>query len=440
VSRMVRRSTALAIVLVLAVAQAAFAAVTWDGARTTVPGDYSWNYSNSLEYTGTPGTSNFKLHDVYISDASVPEAAQYTTSADGVTWSMAKKISGSANVDGTSIATAGTSVIVGWQTGYNYYDGNYDTTLPRRAQVNISTNSGSTWSGVTSLTGKSGKVDYPMVAAAVTSGGLTNLYAAWVDSKACTVVFRQSSNGGAWSAPISIGTTTAKAEGNAYGCAGYANIAATRDLIAVGYVADDTGTLKVASINLNGNATRATTAGNWSSTTLADKISLTQNGFPFAAASPLNTGVVTVAYNTATAQRYVRYNGTSVSAPATIFANGTVGGKAYRGGYSTLVEPAPDGGYVAMWAGCRDVGITNACNYASAKAKFDLLAATSTNGTTWSTPSQLALSSTSAQLNDEPSAVVVPGTTGVKIYSQYNAYKSTYHYYDVWGWNGSGTL
>jgi len=40
----------------------------------------------------------------------------------------------------------------------------------------------------------------------------------------------------------------------------------------------------------------------------------------------------------------------------------------------------------------------------------------------------------------QPSAVVVPGTTGVKIYSQYNAYKSTYHYYDVWGWNGSGTL
>lgn len=439
-SRMVRRSIALAVVFVLAIAQAAFAAVTWDGARTTIPGNYAWNYSNSLDYTGTPGTSNFKLHEVFVSDASLPEAAKYTRSADGVSWSKPKKISGSANVDGTSVAAAGTSVIVGWQTGYNAYDGNYDTTLPRRAQVNVSTDNGASWSGVTSLSGKSGKVDYPIVAAAKTSGGATNLYAAWVDSKACTVVFRQSSNGGAWSAPISIGTTTAKAEGNAYGCAGYANIAATRDLIAVGYVADDTGTLKVASINLNGNATRATTAGNWSSTTLADKISLAQNGYPIAGASPLNTGVVTIAYDTATAQRYVRYNGTSVSAATTIYTNGTTGGKTYGGGYSTMVEPAPGGGYVAMWAGCRDVGITNPCNYGSAKAKFDLLAATSANGTTWSAPSQLALSSTSSQLNDEPSAVVVSGTTGVKIYSQYNAYKSTYHYYDVWGWNGSGTL
>jgi hypothetical protein len=55
-------------------------------------------------------------------------------------------------------------------------------------------------------------------------------------------------------------------------------------------------------------------------------------------------------------------------------------------------------------------------------------------------PQQLALSSTSAQLNDEPSAVVVPGNSGVDIFAQYNAYKSTYHYYDVWGINGSGSL
>jgi hypothetical protein len=50
------------------------------------------------------------------------------------------------------------------------------------------------------------------------------------------------------------------------------------------------------------------------------------------------------------------------------------------------------------------------------------------------------LASNTAQLNDEPSAVVVPGTSGVDIFAQYNAYKSTYTYYDVWGINGSGTL
>jgi hypothetical protein len=438
--RMSRRSIALAVVLVVAFAQAAFAAVAWDSSRTTIPGNYAWNYSNSLDYTGTAGTSNFRLHEVYVSDASLPEAAKYTRSADGTNWSKPKKVSGAANIDGSSVASAASTVIVGWFTGYNYYDGNYDTSRARRFQVNVSTDAGANWEGVTSLTGKSGKVDYPIVAAARTSDSHTNLYGAWVDSKTCNVVFKQRTDNGAWSSPVTIGSTTAHIEGNAYGCAGYANIAATRDLIAVAYVADDTGTLKVASINLNGNAARATTAGNWSSTTLSDKISLAQNGYPIASASPQNTGIVTVAYNTTTAQRFVRYNGTSVSSATTIYTNGTTGGKTYGGGYSTMVEPAPGGGYVAMWAGCRDVGIANPCNYGSAKAKFDLLSATATNATTWGAPQQLALSSRSAQLNDEPSAVVVPGTSGVDIFAQYNAYKSTYHYYDVWGINGSGTL
>ena len=438
--RFMRRSTVLAIVLIVAIAQVAFAAVTWDNARTTIPGNYAWNYSNSLDYTGTPGTSNFRLHEVYVSDASLPEQAKYTHSADGSNWSKPQKISGGANIDGSSVAAAASTVIVGWFTGYNYYDGNYDTTLARRFQVNVSTDAGASWEGVTSLTGKSGKVDYPIVAAARTSDAHTNLYGAWVDSKSCDVMFRQRTDNGAWSSPVSVGTTTAHIEGNAYGCAGYANIAAVRDLILVGWIAADTGTLKVSYINLNGNAARATNAGNWSHATLADKISVTQNGFPIASASPQNTGVVTFAYNTDTAQKYVRFNGTSISSATTIYTNGTTGGKTYGGGYSTMVEPAPGGGYLAMWAGCRDVGLANPCNYGSAKAKFDLMAASSTNGTTWSAPQQLVLSSTSAQLNDEPSAVVVPGNTGVKIYAQYNAYKSTYHYYDVWGINGTGTL
>ena len=428
-----RRSIALAVVLVLAIAQAAFAAVTWDTARTIIPGNYAWNYSNSMDYTGTPGTSNFKLHDAFISDASLPEAAKYTSSTNGTNWSQSVKVSGSANAEGSSIAAAGTTVIVGWFTGYSYYD---PADAPRRLQVNISTNSGGSWKGVQGLTPKNGQVDYPIVAAAKTSAGPTNVYAAWVDSQSGDVKFKQSSDGGTtWSATVVLGAATGKLIDNAYGYAGYANIAATRDLIAVAWVADATGTLKVARINLNGNAQAATNAANWSTATLGDKISLAQNGYPIASASPLNTSVVTVAYNTTNAQRYVRVTGSSVSSATTIWSNGTIGSQTYSGGYSTAVEPGPGGTYVAMWAGCREVGITNPCNYGSAKAKFDLLAATATNATTWSAPKQLAKSSTTAQLNDEPSLVVVSG----HVYGQYNAYKSNYHYYDVWGWNGTGS-
>ena len=98
--RMMRRSIALAVVLVVAVAQAAFATVTWDTALTTIPGNYAWNYSNSLDFTGTPGTSGFKLHDAYVSDASLPEAVKYTNSANGTTWSKPVKVSGSAHAEG----------------------------------------------------------------------------------------------------------------------------------------------------------------------------------------------------------------------------------------------------------------------------------------------------------------------------------------------------
>jgi hypothetical protein len=93
-----------------------------------------------------------------------------------------------------------------------------------------------------------------------------------------------------------------------------------------------------------------------------------------------------------------------------------------------------------MWAGCRATGITNPCNYDSAKAKFDLVAATSPTGTTFSAPTVVAASTTKAMLNDEASLVVIPGTSGVKVFAQYNAYKSNYGYYDVWANIGNGTL
>src|SRR6186713_1140631 len=177
--RMLRRSIALAVVVVFASANVAFAAVTW-GTRVALPGNYAWNYSNSLDYTGTPGTTNFKVHEAFVSDASLPEAIKYTSSKNGTTWSTAKKVSGSQHAEGSSLAAAGTTVIVGWFTCYSYYDADG---AARQAQVNISTNAGGTWSGVQKLSSAKGKVDYPIVAAAQTSAGPTNVYAAWINSK-----------------------------------------------------------------------------------------------------------------------------------------------------------------------------------------------------------------------------------------------------------------
>jgi len=172
--RTLHRSIAVAVVMILASANVAFAAVSW-GSRVALPGNYAWNYSNSLDYTGTPGTSTFKLHEAYVSDATLPEAVKYTSSKNGTTWSSAKKLSGKQHAEGSSLAAAGSTVIVGWFTGYSSYDA---AGVARQTQVNVSTNNGGTWSGVQKLSGGKGKVDYPIVAAAKTSSGPVNTYAA----------------------------------------------------------------------------------------------------------------------------------------------------------------------------------------------------------------------------------------------------------------------
>ena len=141
---------------------------------------------------------------------------------------------------------------------------------------------------------------------------------------------------------------------------GVPNIAAVGNLISVVWISADDGTMKVRSIDAAGSAAAPATLSNWKATvTLNDKIGTGQNGYPIASASPLAPGVVTIAYNTLTAQKYTKYTGgaSATAAGTLIYTNGTLGGVDYAGGYSTAVEPAPGGGFVAMWAGCRDTGL-----------------------------------------------------------------------------------
>jgi hypothetical protein len=429
-------SLGIALVLCVALAGTALAAITW-GPQKPIPGTFSWNYSNSMDLTGTPGTTSFKLHLAFVSDAKTREAGYHVSSKDGVSWSSPQKITGKQNIDGTSLAAAGNSVIVGWQTGYTFYDPNGAN---RQVQVNYSPDNGGSWKGVTDLSGANGFVDYPVVAAAKTSAGPTNLYVVWVDSVSGKVLFRERSGAGVWSQPTTLGTTTAKILGAAYGYSGYANIAATGDLITVAWISNNKGLLKARTLNLNGHATAATSAANWSATTsLQGNISLKQNGFPIVSASPLRTNVTTIAWNTATKQVYTTANGKSVDpTPITIFANGTAGGRTYTGGYSTTVEPAPNGGYVAGWGSCVDTNLTNDCDYNKNVARFDLLVSTSHTGAagSWTTPKLLGDSAASrrATLNDEPSIVVVPGNA----YSQYNVYNAAYSAYDIYARVGTG--
>jgi hypothetical protein len=232
-----------------------------------------------------------------------------------------------------------------------------------------------------------------------------------------------------------IGSTTLR--DRVVGYHGYANVAAVGNLITVAWVADAKGSLVARAINLSGTSpTAATTRANWNApVVLGGRVSLRQGGYPVASASPLAPGVVTIAWNTPTKQVYTTFDGTAVSpTPTTIWVNGTANGIAYAGGYSTVVEPAP-GGFVAIWAGCRNTSLRNDCNSRKVAARVDLLSASSPDGTVFTAPSLVALATPKGQtLNDQPSIVA----TSAHVYVQYNGSTANFGRYDIFDRIGTG--
>jgi hypothetical protein len=427
-----RRSVILAVGLVLTLAGAASSAISW-GKQHGIPRAYSWNYGDSLDFSGTPADPTFRLLDAFISDATTPQAAYVSSSHDGVTWTTPRRLSSAAvNAEGATIAAAGTRIVVGWVTGFSAYD---PAGAPRRLQVNTSTDGGSTWRGIKSLTPRAGRIDYPIVAATKTAFGPVNLYAVWIDATNGKVYFRERSGAGAWSVPLSIGATTLRDRVDGYH--GFADIAAVGNLITVAWVADAKGSLKARAINLSGKTpTAAATRANWDApVALGGRVSLRQGGYPVVSASPLAPGVVTIAWNTPAKQVYTTFDGTNVTAtPTTIWINGTANAIAYAGGYSTVVEPAP-GGFIAMWAGCEDRSLTNDCNGRNDAARVDLLSATSADGTLFTPPSLVAPATPSRTLNDQASVVA----TSDHVYAQYNGYTANFGRYDVFDRIGTGS-
>ena len=97
----------VALLVVVLTAGTALASVAYPNPRRAIPGNYAYNYSNSLDFTGTPGTAGFRLHDAFVTDGTEPAKVLYVKSKDGVNWTAPAKVSGSANTEGSSLATTG---------------------------------------------------------------------------------------------------------------------------------------------------------------------------------------------------------------------------------------------------------------------------------------------------------------------------------------------
>ncbi len=428
-----RRGVVLGLGLIVATAVPSFASITW-GPPAALPRPYSWNYGNALDATGAPGTARFRLTDVFVSDATTPQAAFATSSHDGVAWSTPKRLSTrDVNAENATVAAAGSRLVAGWMTGFSPYD---RAGAPRRIQVTVSSDRGATWGSPKGLSPRGGAIDYPVVAAAKTSFGPINLYAVWVDADTGKVTFRERSGTTGWSAPIALGATTRKLS---TGFSGFANIAAVGDLIAVAWIADEDGTLKARAIDLSGSGspTAAATAGEWGPrTTMTPHVSLAQHGYPVASASRLVPGVVTIAWNTNTGLVYAAVTAETIAPGAVmVWHEGTAGGATYTGGYAAAVEPAP-GGFVAMWAACRDRSLRRDCNVRKSEARIDLLSATSTDGVTFTAPILVAGAGTPGRrINDAPSLFA----TGDHVYAQYNSSTSNGSNEDVFSRVATGS-
>jgi len=424
---------ALALGLVTLLPGTSSADVDWSGSQVALPRAHSWNYGNAMDSTGSGST--FRLTDVFVSDATVPQAAFATSSTDGVTWAKPIRLSpADVNAENPTTASAGRTVIAGWMTGFSPYD---PAGAHRRLQVTVSPDGGETWGPTKNLSPRGGAVDYPTVAAAATSFGAINLYAVWVDAETGRVEFRARSQGTPWSLPIRLGLTTRKTSA---GYSGLANIAAVGDLVVVAWVADADGTVKARAIDLKPSGSPAASADRdqWGArTVMAEPVALRQNGAPVVAAAPTVPDTVTIAWNTATSQVFSVVSGEAIApGVTTIWTDQPVGSFTYTGGYATVVEPAPGGGFVAMWAACRDTSLTRDCNVRKPEARIDLFAAAMPSGGAFGDPVLVAGAGRPAQrINDAPSLVVA----GDHVYVQYDGWTPSGSNYGVFARVATGT-
>jgi hypothetical protein len=431
-ARAAGRGLMLGLAIAITTSGSSLAAISW-GPQADLPRAYSWNYGNAMDFTGkTPAT--FRLTDVFVSDATIPQAAFATSSHDGVRWSAPIRLSGGdVNAESPTVASAEGKLIAGWMTGFSPYD---PAGARRRVQIAVSSDRGSTWGRPKNLSAGGGAVDYPVVAAAATMYDTINLYAVWVDADTGKVTFRERSDGTPWSAPIALGATTRKTSA---GYSGLANIAAVGDLIAVAWIADADGTVKARAIDLaaSGSPTAAATRGDWgASTAMAERASLRQHGAPVVAASRAVPGVATISWNTGTSQVYTAVTGETIAPDVTtIWLDGPAAGHTYAGGYATVVEPAP-GGFVAIWAACRDTTLVHDCNVRRSAARVDLLSSTSPDGVTFADPILVSgAGKTNRRINDAPSIVA----TADHVYTQYDGSTATGSDYDVFARVATGT-
>ncbi len=411
-------------------APAAWAATSWTpapNAGTTVGqvfGAATWSYGGNFgkdkagnvwaAYTtdkpgGTWASDAGPYQGIYVAKASV----NGTTGATN--WGKAKRVNGkSVHGEAGSLATGETNnnVYTTWLT-WKSYD-NYDVTKPRRAQFRAFIK-GSGWQKVKNLTGKSGRVDYPVV-----SGAGNKVLVAYTNANNGDVIVRQSTDAGAtWNSTTAGTTNRVDPDDPAAGLAGWPTICSGGNNAVVSWISNNKVNIRTS--NDGGNTWRSTVAvgssagadRGWSQCDIeGDRIGLTWNE---------NDGVY-----------YAEYSGGSgnatLVAKKVIALPATIGGTTYNASYS--IAPALNG--------ASTVGLAvpmcelDGCNYNVKSTRIALYWTESTNGgTSFDAPTQLAkpTSKNKKNLNDSPAPMFYDNNTRLVMYNGWTTNYTNYRLY-----------
>ena len=441
-ARRIRWSVPIALVAVFLLGNTALAAITYSAQRAVAPAN-SWNYGNSLgasdcagiEYLNSTYATDF-INGQWATDAG-PYQSVYVqranTSVDPLAWSKPKRVSqGTKHSERPTLSTSGSNVYVGWVTQTSYDA--YKPGAPRVFYVSRTTDCGATWKAPTALSGRTGRVDYPILAS---SGA--NVYAVWTDADSGEVKFRRSIDGGAsWQAVQTVGTTTSNQE-DGEGFYSFPTVGASGANVVIGWYADDAGKTVARLSNTSGASFGAETV-----LTAASP----NDTIHYSVAAGQDDGAgnrVSIAYTTGsfTAGKVAvrsSSNGSTFTAEQTVLNYGaSVGGNAIGGSYGPAPQPFGSNSLLVTFPGCRVVGgLPNPCNYYKSTMRSDLLLWQKVGSTT--TAAEVVHPAAAGQtINDSASIVVRGSGASTKRFILYNGWTSNYGLYRTFMRVGTGS-
>jgi parallel beta-helix repeat protein len=217
--------------------------VVWGGTAFAGPA-YTWNAGSALGTTSQSGAQRLHLayatHRIgskWAADAGPYAGIYYTRAVSGATWSTPIRVNPTTqHAERVGLAASGSRVYVTWVTQTKV--ARYSGTAPRVLYVRTNTNHGAStaWRTALRLTGTTGRVDYPTIAA---TG--SDVHVAWTDAVAGTIKVATSRNAGTTWTTRSIGSaTTLTTDGRS----GVPSVAAFGATVAVVWIADPAGTIK----------------------------------------------------------------------------------------------------------------------------------------------------------------------------------------------------